>query len=75
METANRTIRFMTEQGVDVPAVDSAQMREVDRIAVEETGPNQYVSPFGPHSWVRLGNGEITNDSGKTQTARSCGTS
>ena len=42
METANRTIRFVTEQGVDVPAVDSAQMREVDRIAVEETGPNLY---------------------------------
>jgi NAD(P)H-hydrate epimerase len=32
----------MTEQGVDVPAVDSAQMREVDRIAVDETGPNLY---------------------------------
>ena len=42
MEIANRTIRFVTEQGVDVPAVDSAQMREVDRIAVEETGPNLY---------------------------------
>jgi NAD(P)H-hydrate epimerase len=42
METATSTIRFMTEQGVDVPAVDSAQMREVDRIAMEETGPNLY---------------------------------
>src|SRR6516164_1089500 len=42
METGNRTIRFMTEHGVEVPAVDSAQMREVDRIAVEETGPNLY---------------------------------
>ena len=34
--------RFVTEHGVDVPAVDSDQMREVDRIAVEETGPNLY---------------------------------
>jgi NAD(P)H-hydrate epimerase len=42
METATSTIRFMTEQAVDVPAVDSAQMREVDRIAVDETGPNLY---------------------------------
>jgi len=42
METVTHTIRFVTEQGVEVPAVDSAQMREVDRIAVEETGPNLY---------------------------------
>jgi NAD(P)H-hydrate epimerase len=42
MEKATHTIRFVTEQGADVPAVDSAQMREVDRIAVEETGPNLY---------------------------------
>jgi NAD(P)H-hydrate repair Nnr-like enzyme with NAD(P)H-hydrate epimerase domain len=42
METATHTIRFMTELGADVPAVDSAQMREVDRIAVEETGPSLY---------------------------------
>lgn len=42
MEIATSTIRFVTEQGADVPAVDSAQMREVDRIAVEETGPNLY---------------------------------
>jgi len=42
MEAATSTIRFITEQGADVPAVDSAQMREVDRIAVEETGPNLY---------------------------------
>jgi NAD(P)H-hydrate epimerase len=32
----------MTEQGIDMPAVDSAQMREVGRIAVDETGPNLY---------------------------------
>ena len=141
MEKATHTIRFVTEKGVHVPAVDSAQMREVDRIAVEETGPSlyqmmenagrnlallaiqslderwrrstrwtltlalpktgllprltgdlypgevgipdqvyrrigiKYVSPFGPYSWVRLRNGETTNDSGKTQTTRSRRTS
>lgn len=32
--------RFMTASGVEVPAVTAAQMREVDRIAVEETGPS-----------------------------------
>jgi hypothetical protein len=42
METATYTIRFITEQGVDVPAVDSPQMSDVDRIAVEETGPTLY---------------------------------
>jgi NAD(P)H-hydrate epimerase len=42
MKAATSTIHFMTEQGIDVPAVDSAQMREVDRIAVEETGPNLF---------------------------------
>ena len=42
METATSTIRFVTERGIVVPAVDSAQMREVDRIAVEETGPNLF---------------------------------
>ena len=31
---------FVTDTGLDVPAVTSAQMRELDRIAVEETGPN-----------------------------------
>ena len=137
METATQTIRFVTEKGVHVPAVDSAQMREVARIAVEETGPSlyqmmenagrnlallaiqslderwrrstrwtltlalpktgllprltgelylgdigipnqvysrigiKYVSPFGPHSWVRLRNDEISNDSGKTQATGS----
>lgn len=33
---------FRTERGVEVPAVTSDQMREVDRIAMEETGPNLY---------------------------------
>ncbi len=34
--------RFLTESGVEVPAVTAAQMREVDRIATEETGPNLF---------------------------------
>jgi NAD(P)H-hydrate epimerase len=38
----NPTTRFLTPNGVDVPAVDAAQMREVDRIAMEETGPNLF---------------------------------
>jgi NAD(P)H-hydrate epimerase len=33
---------FETDQGILVPAVTTEQMREVDRIAVEETGPNLY---------------------------------
>jgi NAD(P)H-hydrate epimerase len=35
-------LRFVTADGVEVPAVDAAQMREVDRIAMEETGPNLF---------------------------------
>ncbi len=31
---------FRTESGIVVPAVSTAQMREVDRIATDETGPN-----------------------------------
>jgi len=42
METTDSTLRFVTEHEVEVLAVDSAQMREVDRIAMEETGPNLY---------------------------------
>ncbi len=33
---------FVTDQGVEVPAVTGETMREVDRIAIEETGPNLY---------------------------------
>lgn len=33
---------FFTDRGRQVPAVTADQMREVDRIAVEETGPNLY---------------------------------
>jgi len=36
------TRQFFTETGIAVPAVTAEQMREVDRIAVEETGPNLY---------------------------------
>jgi NAD(P)H-hydrate epimerase len=40
--TFTRTnIRF-TASGIEVPAVTAEQMREVDRIAVEETGPNLF---------------------------------
>lgn len=31
---------FVTDHGVQVPAVTAEQMREIDRIAVEEAGPN-----------------------------------
>jgi NAD(P)H-hydrate epimerase len=32
--------RFVTASGIEVPAVSAAQMREVDRITVLETGPS-----------------------------------
>lgn len=41
-ETINPGTRFVTAHGIDVRAVDAAQMREVDRIAMEETGPNLF---------------------------------
>lgn len=34
--------RFVTEDGVVVPAVTAERMREIDRIAMEETGPNLF---------------------------------
>ncbi|MBI3961410.1 MAG: NAD(P)H-hydrate epimerase [Deinococcus sp.] len=34
------TRRFFTQTGIEVPAVTADQMRAVDRIAIEETGPN-----------------------------------
>jgi NAD(P)H-hydrate epimerase len=34
--------RFFTHAGIEVPAVTADQMREVDRIAMEETGPNLF---------------------------------
>jgi NAD(P)H-hydrate epimerase len=33
---------FVTEAGSRIPAVTAAQMREIDRIAIEETGPNLF---------------------------------
>ncbi|MGH1362689.1 MAG: NAD(P)H-hydrate epimerase [Calditrichia bacterium] len=33
---------FRTEAGILVPAITTRQMREVDRLAIEETGPNLY---------------------------------
>ncbi|RMG68019.1 MAG: NAD(P)H-hydrate epimerase [Calditrichaeota bacterium] len=33
---------FLTDTGIVVPAISAEQMREVDRIAMEETGPNLF---------------------------------
>lgn len=33
---------FVTDAGIQVPAVTAEQMREVDRLAIEEVGPNLY---------------------------------
>lgn len=33
---------FVTSAGVEVPALTADQMKEVDRVAIEETGPNLY---------------------------------
>ncbi|MFQ5787646.1 MAG: NAD(P)H-hydrate epimerase [Thermodesulfobacteriota bacterium] len=33
---------FYTDEGIEVPSVNEDQMREVDRIATDETGPNLY---------------------------------
>ena len=41
METENK-VSFFTETGIEVPAVTEEQMREVNRIAIEETGPNLF---------------------------------
>lgn len=35
-------LRFFTSTGKEVPAVTADEMRELDRIAIEETGPNLY---------------------------------
>lgn len=34
--------QFVTHSGVSVPAVTAQQMREIDRIAMQKTGPNLY---------------------------------
>ena len=36
------SMSFWTPAGVEVPAVTTDQMREIDRIAIEETGPNLF---------------------------------
>lgn len=36
------SVAFSTPAGVEVPAVTTDQMREIDRIAMEETGPNLF---------------------------------
>lgn len=36
------SVSFWTPAGVEVPAVTTNQMREIDRIAMEETGPNLF---------------------------------
>ncbi|MCH6545543.1 MAG: NAD(P)H-hydrate epimerase, partial [Deltaproteobacteria bacterium] len=33
---------FFTDTGIEVPAVTTDQMQEVDRIAIEGTGPNLF---------------------------------
>lgn len=35
-------LRFFTDSGIEVPAVTAEQMRDVDHIAGEETGPNLF---------------------------------
>ncbi|MDZ4853345.1 MAG: NAD(P)H-hydrate epimerase [Nitrospirota bacterium] len=35
-------VRFFTQGGVEIPSVTAEQMRELDRIATEETGPNLF---------------------------------
>jgi len=41
-DSISTATRCFAPNGVEVPAVDAAQMREVDRIATEETGPNLF---------------------------------
>jgi hypothetical protein len=48
------TARFQTVDGIFVPAVTAAQMREVDRVAVEETGPRDRAFSFSPERAATL---------------------
>ncbi len=34
------SLRYLTDTGIEVPAVTTEQMIEVDRVAIEDTGPN-----------------------------------
>lgn len=36
------SMSFFTPAGIEVPAVTTEQMREIDRVAMEETGPNLF---------------------------------
>lgn len=54
-------IRHLLAGGMEVPAVTARVMREIDRIAVEETGPNLFqmmenagVSPLGDRYRIPL---------------------
>src|SRR5258707_3582118 len=40
MAQRQRLTTFVADNGVEIPAVTADQMRQVDRIAMEETGPN-----------------------------------
>lgn len=35
-------MKFLTINGLEIPSVTAVQMTELDRIAIEETGPNLY---------------------------------
>src|SRR5262249_14288521 len=35
-------MRCVTDSGIEVPVVTTEQMREIDRIAIDETGPNLF---------------------------------
>ena len=35
-------VRYLTAGGLEVPPVTASGMREIDRIAIEETGPNLF---------------------------------
>ena len=36
------SVKFLNDQGIEVPSVTTEQMIEVDRVAMEETGPNLF---------------------------------
>ena len=42
MAAAQTITNFFTDTGIVVPAITTEQMREVDRLAIEETGPNLF---------------------------------
>lgn len=42
LDQSNAAPRFFTQAGAEIPSVTADQMREIDRIAVEETGPNLF---------------------------------